>query len=77
MQQLLQLIAHALNVPSSSVQQTSSMENTEAWDSLAHMDVILSIEQHFNINLEGDEIADMQSVQAIANTLKAKGVAIE
>ena len=53
------------------------MENTEAWDSLAHMDVILSIEQHYNINLEGDEIADMQSVQAIANTLKAKGVAIE
>lgn len=77
MQQLRQLIARALNVPAASVQDTSSMENTDAWDSLAHMDVILSIEQHFSINLEGDEIADMQSVQAIANILKAKGVAIE
>ncbi len=52
------------------------MENTEAWDSLAHMDVILSIEQHYGINLDGDEIADMQSVQAIANVLKSKGVQI-
>jgi acyl carrier protein len=77
MQQLRQLIARALNVPATSVQDTSSMESTEAWDSLAHMDVILLIEQHYNINLEGDEIADMQSVQAIAAILKAKGVAIE
>ena len=52
------------------------MENTDAWDSLAHMDVILSIEQHFAVNLEGDEIADMQSVAAIINVLKTKGVAI-
>lgn len=53
------------------------MEDTDAWDSLAHMDVILTIEQHYSINLEGDEIADMQSIQTIANILKAKGLAIE
>ena len=76
MEQLRQLVAKALNIPVESVQDSSSMENTDAWDSLAHMDVILSIEQHFAVNLEGDEIADMQSVAAIINVLKTKGVAI-
>lgn len=76
MEQLRQLVAKALNIPAESVQDSSSMENTDAWDSLAHMDVILSIEQHFAVNLEGDEIADMQSVAAIVNVLKNKGVAI-
>lgn len=76
MNALLQLIAQALNIPVAGVLESSSMENTEAWDSLAHMDVILSIEQHYEINLDGDEIADMQSVQAIANVLKSKGVQI-
>ncbi len=77
MQQLKQLVARALNVPAIVVLDTSSMEDTDAWDSLAHMDVILTIEQHYSINLEGDEIADMQSIQTIANILKAKGLAIE
>ncbi len=76
MEQLRQLVAKALNIPVENVQESSSMENTDAWDSLAHMDVILSIEQHFAVNLEGDEIADMQSVAAIINILKTKGVAI-
>lgn len=76
MEKLRQLVAKALNIPVENVQESSSMENTDAWDSLAHMDVILSIEQHFAVNLEGDEIADMQSVAAIINILKTKGVTI-
>lgn len=68
------LIATALNVPVASVLDTTTMEETPAWDSLAHMDVILSIEKHYDINLEGDDIADMLSVAAIAGILKQKGV---
>lgn len=68
------LIATALNVPAANVLDTTTMEETPAWDSLAHMDVILSIEKHYDINLEGDEIADMLSVAAIAFILKQKGV---
>jgi len=77
MQQLRQLIAKALNQSVEKVTVDSSMENTEAWDSLAHMDVILSIEQHYGINLEGDEIAEMLSVRSIADALEKKGVAIQ
>ena len=68
------LIATELNVPVASVLDTTTMEETPAWDSLAHMDVILSIEKHYDINLEGDDIADMLSVAAIAGILKQKGV---
>lgn len=70
------LIATALNVPAASVLDTTTMEETPAWDSLAHMDVILSIEKHYDINLEGDEIADMLSVAAIASILRQKGVSL-
>ena len=34
-------------------------ENTASWDSLAHLNLVLSIEQEFGIALADDEVVDM------------------
>ena len=44
-----------------------------AWDSLTHMDLILSIETDLGLLFTGDEIAEMISVQAIRSIVAAKG----
>ena len=47
-----------------------SMDKVPSWDSLTHMDLIVAIEDEFNIRLSGDDIADMLSFGAIRNTVK-------
>ncbi len=70
------LIADTLRLPPDSIAGDTAIENTEAWDSLKHMELILGIEQRFDLMLDGDEIAQMVSVSAIEEVLRAKGVEI-
>lgn len=69
-----ELIASSLKIPVSRISDETSMKNTQEWDSLKHMELILAIEQHYKLELTGDEIADMVSVKAIADILKKRGV---
>ena len=46
------------------------------WDSLAQIHLVIALEQEFNVNLELEEIVTMNSVKAIADVLKKKGVKV-
>ncbi|MFO0388471.1 MAG: acyl carrier protein [Alphaproteobacteria bacterium] len=63
------LIADVLRLPEASVTGDTSMENTQEWDSLKHIEIIVAIEQQLGVELTGDEIADMISVKAIETIL--------
>ena len=71
---LHQLIAGALRIPATSVNAETYMEGTPAWDSLAHMDLVVSIEEHYRLQLEPDDMVAMRSVGAITRLLQSKGV---
>lgn len=68
------LIAGALKIPAASITPDTSIDTTPAWDSLAHMDLVVSIEEHYGIQLLPDEMVAMRSVGQIASLLKAKGL---
>lgn len=74
MNQLFTIIASALKLPSSEIDLCTAMKSTAAWDSLAHMDLVISIEEHYQITLDGDQIADMTSVAAIVEQLQQRGL---
>ncbi len=74
MTELISLMAEVLALPPEEVVDDLSMMTCETWDSLCHMDVIVSIESVFGIDLTADEIAEMTSVGAIKGVLSAKGV---
>jgi acyl carrier protein len=44
------------------------------WDSLQHVALVATIEQHFGISLSMDEMIEMRSVQDICNILDRHGV---
>ncbi len=69
-----ELLAQTLNLPLDRIGDDASMKTMPEWDSLKHMEVILSIEREFKIELTGDEIADMTSVSAINNVLEQRGL---
>ena len=49
-------------------------EKIAKWDSLTHMDLVITIENEFSVRLEIDDIIAMTSLNAIRNVLIKNGV---
>ena len=49
-----------------------ALKELNGWDSLAHMEFVVTLEKKFNIVLTGDEIATMTSIGAIKDVLATK-----
>lgn len=47
-------------------------ENTASWDSLAHLNLVLSIEQEFGIALADDEVVAMTAFGAALEMVRTK-----
>ncbi|MCK4820461.1 acyl carrier protein [bacterium] len=63
-----------MNVLVEQLNDDSSPDTVENWDSLKHMNLILSLEEEFNIIFSDEEIVEMLSVKIIVETLKKKAV---
>jgi acyl carrier protein len=53
------------------------MQESGAWDSLTHMQLIAAIEGDFDIELSADEIVQMTSVAQIKSILRKKAVEVQ
>jgi len=67
------LVSEVLQIPASKITEDLAMKDVDAWDSLKHMELIVSLEQSFGIELSFDEIVAMTSVGKIKRVLSAKG----
>lgn len=67
-------IAEVFALPESAVVDGLALSDIPTWDSLAHMMLIVRLEQDYAIQFSGDEIADLRSVGDIRATLQAHGV---
>ena len=52
----------------------STPVSVSGWTSLAHVQLILELEQTFDVMFEGDEIASLASVAAILDALDRRNV---
>ena len=69
------IMVDLFNIKEDEVNDDLSMENTEAWDSLKHIELIFSIEEEFEIpELTMDEIVEMTSVAGIKRILGSKAI---
>lgn len=50
----------------------SSQENCEKWDSLHHLNLIVELEDAFDLEFEPEEIAEMKSFEAVKKTILEK-----
>jgi acyl carrier protein len=49
-------------------------EDVLRWDSLGHMNLVMNLEDTFDVHFEVDEITELSSGQKILEILQAKGV---
>jgi len=63
------LVAEILGVPKDTVGPDTSMENTPAWDSVEHLNILLEFERRFGKIPDLDAIARATSVREIAELI--------
>ncbi len=66
------IVSDVFNIPVSQIGPDSSPEKIESWDSVHHLNLILALEQAFDLQLEPEEIDRMNSVKAILAILSEK-----
>jgi acyl carrier protein len=71
---VFRIISQVMNIPLQRLNEDSSIDNIERWDSLTHMKLVLSLEEEFNMSFSDEEVTAMISVGKIIETLAQKGV---
>ena len=74
-QQVIEVIANALNIKSDEITASSSTANVESWDSLGHLSILTALDQRFDGKIaEIGEMAEAESLDKIINLLKSKSL---
>ena len=64
---ILQIISQIMNIPVEQLDDDSSPETIENWDSLKHMNLILALEEKFAVSFSDDDIINMLNVRNIVD----------
>lgn len=65
-----QIFCDVLGVSESEVNDNTSYNSFEAWDSLKHLEFIAKLEEEFNIDIEMDDVIAMESFRKIKDIMK-------
>lgn len=72
---VIQVVAEVLGISAEQITDDVSPDNTSQWDSMAAMNLVVAIEDEFDVRLSTAEIVSMRSVAIVKQMLSAKGVA--
>ena len=74
MDKLLQVLIESFNLSTDQINLDSKIIEFEEWDSMSHIMFITQMEESFSVNLDGDEIASITTVQDVVGLLNKKGI---
>ena len=70
---ILKIVSQVLEVSLEQLNGESSPDTIENWDSLKYMNLVLALEEEFDVSFSDEEIVEMLSVEIIVEVLKEKG----
>ncbi len=71
---VIKVVSGIMDTPIEKLDEESSPDTVEKWDSIRHMNLILALEEEFGVCFSGEEIVEMLNVQIIIETLREKVV---
>ncbi len=74
---LYQIIASVMNIPESKINDNSSPESIETWDSFNGYVLLDELESGFNVKFSIDEALDVKNVLDIKRHLQNHGIKID
>jgi acyl carrier protein len=69
------VFSEVLGVAADTITDDTSPDNTPQWDSMAAMNLVVAIEDEFDVRLSTAEIVSMRNVAIVKKVLASKGVA--
>ena len=66
------VMSSVFELPIEQIKDSSSPDTIESWDSLKHMNLVVALEEEFEIELTDDEIIEMMNYLLIIEVLKNK-----
>ena len=74
-EKLRDIMAATLEISPGAIREDSTMESIEEWDSLGHVHIMVALEQAFDLYMDVDDFAEMDSVGAILAYLESENAA--
>lgn len=74
LEKLQAVIADTLKVPVAKITLQTRDEDLAAWDSLGHVNLMMAVEQTFDVEMDVEDFPTLTSVQAITDYLKSQGI---
>jgi acyl carrier protein len=74
-QKLRRVLSALLGVPSDNISDATSKETVDSWDSVKHLNVVLTLEEQFGVSLDEQVALEMENVPQIRAALANCGVA--
>tara|TARA_R110002096_G_scaffold42144_2_gene113726 strand:- start:21614 stop:21838 length:225 start_codon:yes stop_codon:yes gene_type:complete len=68
-----EITSEVFQVPAGNVQDSCSLSDLSTWDSMSHMVFITRLEQIYEFQMTGDEIAELKTVLDAKNVLEKYG----
>jgi acyl carrier protein len=62
---ILEVMSSVFEVELTSLNEESSIDNIENWDSIRHLNLILALEEEFNITIPDEEVGDLVNYKLI------------
>lgn len=66
------IMSAVFDIDKDTIGDDASTTNLENWDSINHMNLVLAIEEEFNIVFDDEEIVQITSLKSIESTLGKK-----
>lgn len=64
-QQIRQIMANVLGLPLDQINESSSPDTIESWDSIKHLNLVVALEEEFEIEIPSDEVGNLLSPKLI------------
>jgi len=67
---VFKIVSQVFETAIEDINEDSSPDNIDSWDSLKHMNLVLALEQEFDIQFKDEQIVEMLSTGLIIETVK-------
>jgi acyl carrier protein len=67
---VIKVISDVMNVPVSKLDENSSPMSVDKWESMKHINLVLALEEEFNIQFDDQQISALQDVKSIVSVIE-------
>jgi acyl carrier protein len=71
-EQVRDIASDIFGIPADTITPASSPQTIENWDSIQHLNLILALEERFNLQLSPEEIEEIKSIGAGAKLIESR-----